>query len=149
MVIDTVAGKEEVLERAVENLAKQDIHLDTKEMDELYEIVANYIQEKLSKESICTVKLPHLGWAYYHLNECNRRKNMAAKQKDSNEQTMYSYKLWKERAEKIEDYYQENQPGRNRKWRYWVQHVIKPMWKKNRTYGYEIRDIEEIQNAIQ
>lgn len=148
MVLETIAGKEEVLARAVENLEKnKGIKMTYSEMDELYEIVADYIKEHLRFEPTCTVRFPNLGEAYYMQEECNKQKNAAKSRTDNN--AKYVHELWKERSEKIEDFYQNNQTKKNRKKNFKIYHVIKPMWKKNRTYGYHIPDIEEIQNAIE
>lgn len=142
MVIDTVAGKEEVLQRAIENLKNnKGIDMTFEEMDELYEIVSDYIEDHLEKEPTCTVKLPNLGEAYYMQVECNRRKR--------NTNSEEKKKLWQERSDKIEEFYQNNQTKKNRKKGFKIYHVIKAMWKKNKTYGYNMQDIESLQNGLE
>jgi hypothetical protein len=139
MILPNVAGREEVIERAIKNLKEKfGTEMTQEEMNEMYDITAKYIKHKLKTENICTVQFNNLGRAYYTQSACRKRRGQTVGEQKE---------LWNERVEIIEDYFQSNQVNKNRTRRFKIWHVIKGMRAKNKTKGFDIFDIEESQNS--
>jgi hypothetical protein len=140
MVLSNVAGKEEVLERARKNLAENyNIDLTEEETEELYDITAKYIAEKLREKPFCSVQMNFLGTAFYQLKTCKE-----VKWRFNN--TPKRFKIWEDRYDIIQDYKDSNKKLVNRAKRFKVLHTIKSIAYRNKKAGWTIEDIEEDQN---
>lgn len=142
---ENIASKEDVLERAVSNLKKDhDIELSDTEMSELYDITYGYIKKKIKEESIGTLYLSGLGTAYFDISYCGKMRGQKKRTKNIKE-----YEKWCELYNKIEEHYQNNQTKKNRMKGYKFYPILKTLYKKSVTKGFQIEDIEEIQNKIE
>lgn len=143
----TIAGREEVIERAVKKLKEEHgLYLTKKEMDDVYEQTYRYIKKKLDKEPYLSIWLRGLGKAYWTQYYCAKRKRRSMYSANPNEEKV---KLWKHREDEIEEYYQNNQVGKNAGWQHKLFHVFPPLLKSSSRRGYTIEDIEEKQNKIE
>lgn len=150
---ETIAGEEDVIENAVKILKEtHNIELTYEEMEEVYNITSSYIKKKLYEEDIGSVLLTGLGTAYYpitYINSQARTYKSKLKGKTGNKEVQKKqFEKWSSLKKKVSDHYQNFQSGINAKKNYIFWHVIQPMLISAKRRGFEMSDIEKIQNNI-
>lgn len=144
--MDNIADKDDVLKRAQEILKRdQGIELSEKEMEELYDITAKFIKHKVENEPYHAVILGGLGRPYYKREDCSYFLRHFRKVRPDEEKEA----LWQQKRDEIDEYYQNNQTKKNVRKGFKFYAVIKKIWKKNKTKGYDFEALQEIQNNIQ
>jgi hypothetical protein len=147
MVLETVAGKEEVLERAIQLLKDQGIEISEQEMEDIYEITRKYIIEKLESEPHCSVILGKLGRAYYTTYSLTKRANSFKKtSKEKEELFLEKRDMVNEFAKEIKQIKKER--GQRYHNRHRVYHKMKSFMHRNLKKRITIEELETEQNAI-
>ena len=141
MVIDTVAGLEEVLKKAKELIDLQGIEISEEEIEDIYFSTVDYIKKSIEESDAVALYMPKLGTAYYTLQDLSKIRK--GRKKDSE----IVKKVERQKAD-IDEYYQENQTGKkgNRKDRFRIRHIEKNFTQLNKKHGYSMEKIEKIQN---
>lgn len=143
-----VAGRKEVILRATK-IAKEKYGVDllVSEMDELYDITVDYIKEKLYEDPYLSVRLGTIGTAYYKV-EYLKYKARTTKQacKTGIEGSCISYKNFREKL--TTSLYHIEETRRREKFVKRHRSLMEKIRvdKINKKKGYNILDIERIQN---
>lgn len=142
MVIDTVAGKEEVLERAIKNLEEQGVDITMKELEDIYDSTHKYIEYSLNLKEYVSVKLGSMGVAYYLRKSLS--KLMARTKGDKKE-------FWRSKRDSIDEHKKEKELVRSKigKDKGKVVHTMQTFKDRNKRWGYPIHKIEKLQNKIE
>lgn len=141
MVLDTVAGKEEVLERAKELLDRQGIDITMSELKDIYESTHKFIEHSLNNEEYATVKLGDLGVAYYIRKSLSK---LIARTKGDKKE------FWRNKRDLIDifefDKNLDRLKGGFGKGK--VVHTMQTFKDRNHRWKFPIEKIEQIQNKI-
>lgn len=139
MIAGLVADRQDVIAMAKENIKKNHgIDLTDKELDRVINSIGKYIKSQLEdiEQDYISVALPHIGKVYYKLPAVNRFKRIRKNP------------VWKKKAKFINEHYQSHQSGINCGKYYKFLPMIKGMRERAKTAGYEMEELEEIQNSI-
>lgn len=141
MVIDTVAGKEEVLERALDNLNENGIDITAKELNDIYESTHEYIKYSLNNKEHVSVKLGNLGIAYYLRKSLSKFMNRSKGEKKE---------FWRNKRDRIDIHVFDKNLDRLKEGfgKGMVVHTTQTFKDRNHRWKYPIEKIEEIQNKI-
>ena len=146
-----IAYEEDVIKRAKE-LLEEDYGQEMSEEDisKTFDILLSYLKRRLSQAPYLTIRFPHLGRLYYPSTTCNKRYHQRANAIYGNKETnQRAAEIWRERYDTIEQAYQDWQPRINRSRTYRLLHILAPFTKKAKLRGFEIEDIEKLQNGIE
>lgn len=143
-----VTGREEVIARAVK-IAKEEYGIEVlnTEMQELYDITAKYIKDRLYEDPYLSVRLGAIGTAYYRIEYLRYKvRNTKKACKDGIKGSCISEKKYTEKLHTalyhIEDCRRRGRFIKNH--RSLLEKI--QVSKINKRLGYNILDIERIQN---
>lgn len=141
MVIDTVAGEEEVIKRSIKLLKEKGIDISEEEMKDIYTSTHKYIDHSLKTKEYVSVNLSSLGTAYY------LRKSLSRNMSNSKGETK---DFWRGKRDMIDIHVFDKNLDRLKAGlgKGTVVHTMQTFKDRNNRWGYPIEKIEEIQNKI-